>query len=76
MGYIEEIFERVKRRDHDQPEFHQAVWEVLESLAPVLELHPEYREYRVLERLVEPERMVLFRVSLTVISSRTLLPAR
>jgi len=65
MGYIEEIFERVKRRDHDQPEFHQAVWEVLESLAPVLELHPEYREYRVLERLVEPERMVLFRVPWT-----------
>ncbi len=65
MGHIEEIFERVKRRDHDQPEFHQAVWEVLESLAPVLELHPEYREYRVLERLVEPERMVLFRVPWT-----------
>ena len=62
MGHIEEIFEQVKRRDHDQPEFHQAVWEVLESLAPVLELHPEYCEYRVLERLVEPERMVLFRV--------------
>ncbi|MEC9354249.1 MAG: hypothetical protein VX686_03210, partial [Candidatus Thermoplasmatota archaeon] len=37
MGHIEEIFEQVKRRDHDQPEFHQAVWEVLESLAPVLE---------------------------------------
>ncbi|MDP6489299.1 MAG: NADP-specific glutamate dehydrogenase [Candidatus Poseidoniia archaeon] len=65
MGHIEEIFEQVKRRDHDQPEFHQAVWEVLESLAPVLELHPEYCEYRVLERLVEPERMVLFRVPWT-----------
>ena len=65
MGHIEEVFEQVKRRDHDQPEFHQAVWEVLESLAPVLELHPEYREYRVLERLVEPERMVIFRVPWT-----------
>ena len=65
MGHIEEVFEQVKRRDHDQPEFHQAVWEVLESLAPVLELHPEYREYRVLERLVEPERMIIFRVPWT-----------
>ena len=65
MGHIDEIFEQVKRRDHDQPEFHQAVWEVLESLAPVLELHPEYREYRVLERLVEPERMIIFRVPWT-----------
>ncbi|PXF18445.1 MAG: NADP-specific glutamate dehydrogenase [Methanobacteriota archaeon] len=65
MGHIDEIFEQVKRRDHDQPEFHQAVWEVLESLAPVLDLHPEYREYRVLERLVEPERMIIFRVPWT-----------
>ena len=65
MGHIEEVFEQVKRRDHDQPEFHQAVWEVLESLAPVLDLHPEYREYRVLERLVEPERTIIFRVPWT-----------
>ena len=65
MGHIDEIFEQVKRRDHDQPEFHQAVWEVLESLAPVLELHTVYREYRVLERLVEPERMIIFRVPWT-----------
>ncbi|HIH79467.1 MAG: NADP-specific glutamate dehydrogenase [Euryarchaeota archaeon] len=62
MSYVDEVFEQVKRRDPDQPEFHQAVWEVLESLAPVLELHTEYREYRVLERLVEPERMITFRV--------------
>ena len=65
MSHIDEVFEQVKRRDHDQPEFHQAVWEVLESLAPVLDLHPEYREYRVLERLVEPERMIIFRVPWT-----------
>jgi len=62
MSYVDEVFEQVKRRDHEQPEFHQAVWEVLESLAPVLELHTVYREYRVLERLVEPERMIIFRV--------------
>ena len=65
MSYVDEVFEQVKRRDPDQPEFHQAVWEVLESLAPVLELHTEYREYRVLERLVEPERMITFRVPWT-----------
>mgnify|MGYP000191541533 FL=1 len=65
MSYVDEVFEQVKRRDHEQPEFHQAVWEVLESLAPVLDLHPEYREYRVLERLVEPERMIIFRVPWT-----------
>ena len=65
MSHIYEVFEQVKRRDHDQPEFHQAVWEVLESLAPVLDLHPEYREYRVLERLVEPERTIIFRVPWT-----------
>ena len=65
MSYVDEVFEQVKRRDPDQPEFHHAVWEVLESLAPVLELHTEYREYRVLERLVEPERMITFRVPWT-----------
>ncbi len=65
MSYVDEVFEQVKRRDPDQPEFHQAVWEVLESLAPVLELHTEYREHRVLERLVEPERMITFRVPWT-----------
>nr|AIF04869.1 glutamate dehydrogenase (gdhA) [uncultured marine group II/III euryarchaeote KM3_177_A07]AIF13322.1 glutamate dehydrogenase (NADP(+)) (gdhA) [uncultured marine group II/III euryarchaeote KM3_61_H04] len=65
MSYVDEVFEQVKRRDPDQPEFHQAVWEVLESLAPVLELHTEYSEYRVLERLVEPERMITFRVPWT-----------
>jgi glutamate dehydrogenase (NADP+) len=65
MSYVNEVFEQVKRRDPDQPEFHQAVWEVLESLTPVLELHTEYREYCVLERLVEPERMITFRVPWT-----------
>jgi len=52
----------VKRRDPDQPEFHQAVWEVLETLEPVFESHPEYRDARILERLTEPERIVTFRV--------------
>ena len=45
-----------------RPEFHQAVREVVESLMPVLERHPEFRTPRILERLVEPERVIMFRV--------------
>ena len=44
MSIVHDIFENVKKRDPDQPEFHQAVWEVLESLEPVLENHPEFVE--------------------------------
>ncbi len=43
-------------------EFHQAVQEVVESLMPVLDRHPKYREARVLERMIEPERVLMFRV--------------
>ncbi len=63
MGYIEDVFELVKRRDPGQPEFHQAVWEVLSTLAPVLERNPQYQEARILERLVEPDRVIMFRVA-------------
>ena len=52
----------VRVKNPGEPEFHQAVGEVVESLAPVLERHPEYIEQKVLERLVEPERVVVFRV--------------
>src|SRR5215470_10440595 len=52
----------VKAKNPAEPEFHQAVQEVVESLAPVLERHPEYRSARVLERIIEPERVVMFRV--------------
>jgi glutamate dehydrogenase (NADP+) len=62
MSVINDIFESVKRRDPDQPEFHQAVWEVLESLEPVLEAHPEYVDAGIVERIVEPERLIQFRV--------------
>ncbi len=62
MGYIEDVFELVKRRDAGQPEFHQAVWEVLSTLVPVLERNPQYQEACILERLVEPDRMIVFRV--------------
>jgi len=49
-------------RNPEQKEFHQAVREVVESLVPVLDKHPEYRKAKILERIVEPERVVLFRV--------------
>jgi len=60
MSVTKEIYESVVARDPYQPEFHQAVWEVLESLEPVIEAHPEYRS--IVERVVEPERLIHFRV--------------
>ena len=60
MSVIKEIYEKVKSRDPDQPEFHQAVLEVLESLEPVIEAHPEYAS--IVERVVEPDRLIHFRV--------------
>ena len=65
MGYIERVLEQVQARDPDQPVFHQAVEEVLESLAPALDRHPELERAGILERLVEPERVVQFRVPWT-----------
>ena len=62
MSYVKESFDRVKLRDPDQPEFHQAVWEVLETLEPVFDKHPEYKDANILERLTEPERIITFRV--------------
>jgi len=61
-SYIDQIFETVRKRNAGEPEFLQAVTEVLRSIAPVLERHPEYVESRILERLIEPERVVMFRV--------------
>ncbi len=63
MGsYVDEIMELVQRRSPGEPEFHQAVQEVVESLELVLERHPEYRKAKIVERMVEPERVVMFRV--------------
>lgn len=59
---VDSFLERLKRRDPDQPEFHQAVEEVLRSLWPFLEANPHYRQAGILERIVEPERAILFRV--------------
>ena len=52
----------VKAKNPAEPEFHQAVQEVVESLALVLDRHPEYRHAKILERIVEPERVIMFRV--------------
>ncbi|GAA2094540.1 NADP-specific glutamate dehydrogenase [Streptomyces albiaxialis] len=62
---VEAVYAEVLRRNPGEPEFHQAVHEVLQSLAPVLRLRPEYAEAKLVERLVEPERQVIFRVPWT-----------
>jgi glutamate dehydrogenase (NADP+) len=56
------VMAEVKAKNPNEPEFHQAVQEVVESIAPVLEARPEYREARILERCIEPERVIQFRV--------------
>jgi glutamate dehydrogenase (NADP+) len=59
---IQAVYERVLKRNPGEPEFHQAVKEVLDSLSPVLERNPEYVSAGILERMVEPERQLIFRV--------------
>jgi glutamate dehydrogenase (NADP+) len=59
---IQEVYEQVLRRNAGENEFLQAVREVLDSLGPVLDKHPEYVEARILDRIVEPERQIMFRV--------------
>ena len=60
--YVQEIVEKVKITDPDQKEFHQAVEEVASSISLVYEKYPEYRTAKIFERMIEPERVVLFRV--------------
>jgi glutamate dehydrogenase (NADP+) len=62
MSYVSDVIELVKQKNAEQPEFIQAVTEVLTSIEPAVEAHPEYRDAALLERLVEPERIVQFRV--------------
>ncbi|WP_281518267.1 NADP-specific glutamate dehydrogenase [Thomasclavelia cocleata] len=65
MDYITKVLNQVKEKNADQPEFIQTVEEVLGSLQPVIEAHPEYENHAILERLVEPERIIMFRVAWT-----------
>ena len=62
MTYAQRVIEQVKAKNANEPEFIQAVTEVLTSIEPALAAHPEYEEAGLLERLVEPERVVMFRV--------------
>ncbi len=61
-AYLNSVMETVVKRNPGEPEFHQAVAEVLESLEPVIEAHPEYEAAGLIERIVEPERQIVFRV--------------
>ena len=60
--YTKSLAAKVKAQNPNEPEFHQAVEEVVDSLSLVLERHPEYRTAKILERMVEPERIIIFRV--------------
>lgn len=62
MSYSQEVLAKVKQRDPGQSQFHQAVEEVLTSLEPALNKHPELAAHRILERIVEPDRCIIFRV--------------
>ena len=62
MDYVDRVLDTVKKRNGGEAEFLQAVTEVLDSLRPVMVKHPEYEEAGLLERMVEPERQVIFRV--------------
>jgi len=62
MSYVNNVLEKLKQQNTDQPEFIQAVTEVLESLRPVIDANPQYEKAALLERLVVPERTIIFRV--------------
>lgn len=62
MSLVNELIEKVKAKNPAEPEFHQAVTEVLESLEPTIEKHPEFVKAGIYERIVEPDRAILFRV--------------
>lgn len=62
QNYVNDVFETVKKRNPNESEFHQAVKEIFDSLVPVFEKQPLYMEQGILERMVEPERIISFRV--------------
>ncbi|MCM3067730.1 NADP-specific glutamate dehydrogenase [Priestia flexa] len=62
QNYVNQVFETVKKRNPNESEFHQAVKEVFDSLIPVLVKNPQYINQAILERIVEPERVITFRV--------------
>lgn len=62
MTYVERVLKNLKKRNPNEPEFHQAATEILTTLEPVVEKHPKYEKAGLLERFVEPERVIMFRV--------------
>jgi glutamate dehydrogenase (NADP+) len=60
--YVESVYNSVVEKDPDQKVFHQAVYEVLENIAPAVKKYPQYKDQKILERIVEPERIIQFRV--------------
>ena len=62
MSYVDDVIEGVKKKNGEQAEFIQAVTEVLESLRVVVDADEKYRDQALLERIVEPERVIMFRV--------------
>lgn len=62
MSVIQDVIAKVKERDPAQPEFHQAVEEVLTTLEPTVDVHPEFVKAKIYERIVEPDRVIMFRV--------------
>src|SRR5512137_835377 len=61
--FVSDLMAMVKAKNPAEPEFHQAVQEVVESLALALQRRPEYRTAKIIERIIEPERVILFRVA-------------
>ena len=81
MSYTQKVLDELKARYPEQPEFIQAATEILGTIQPALDAHPEYEEAALLERLVEPERIVMspgsmtrarFRSTAAIVSSSTL----
>lgn len=62
MSLLKELVEKVKQKNPNEPEFHQAVQEVMESLEPTVERHPEFVKAKIYERIIEPDRVIIFRV--------------
>ena len=62
MNYTEKVLQKLVKENPNEPEFHQAAKEILQTLAPAIEKHPEYEKAALLERFIEPERVILFRV--------------
>ena len=73
MKYSERVLEELKKNNPYQPEFIQAATEVLESLSPVVDTDPRYEKAGLLERLVEPERTIMFRIPWVTTTARFML---